>query len=136
MKAREDARKRKMSKQKHSLNSYYLKQDKKNTIDSEMKGQYDAERLADLAQPVNKEVFKAMHLAKEEIAEKEGKNVKFDKQYKIAKGLKSKGKIEFGDYVDRDVAPIRGDTGEFSTSVKTSKGLKSFDTAKSKKDLF
>lgn len=28
-----------------------------------------------------------------------------------------------GEYVDRDVAPIEGETGQFSTTIKTSKGL-------------
>ena len=35
--------------------------------------------------------------------------------------------------MDRDVPPIRGDTGEFSTSIKTSKGLRNFETKTSNK---
>lgn len=44
--------------------------------------------------------------------------------------------MDLMDYVDRDVAPIRGDTGEFSTSTKTSKGLKAFNTKTDSKALF
>jgi len=48
--------------------------------------------------------------------------------------LAKKNRIEFEDYIDRDVPHIRGDTGEFSRTVKTSKGLKNFDTTTDNKE--
>ena len=36
--------------------------------------------------------------------------------------------MDFEDYVDRDVPPISGVTGEFSKTTKTSKGLAGFET--------
>jgi hypothetical protein len=57
----------------------------------------------------------------------------FDKQLAIASKLEKKNKIDFADYIDRDVPPIRGDTGEFSKKYKTSKGLAEFETRSSNK---
>lgn len=99
--------------------------------------QYNKGRLEELAKPVNKEVHKLMHDLKQQTADQDGKKVTFDKEVKIATRLQQKRAIDFEEYVDRDVAPIRGDTGEFSTSTKTSRGLKGFDTkADNRQGLF
>ena len=51
----------------------------------------------------------------------------FEKEEKLARKLQEKKTIEFGDYIDRDIPHIKGD-GEFSQTVKTSKGLREFKT--------
>ena len=57
----------------------------------------------------------------------------FDKELNIAKKLEKKNKIDFQDYIDRDIAPIRADTGEFAKGYKTSKGLAEFETRNTNK---
>jgi hypothetical protein len=57
----------------------------------------------------------------------------FDKQVQIAEKLEKKNRLDFADYIDRDVPPIRGDTGEFSKTIKTSKGLAAFETRSTNK---
>ena len=57
----------------------------------------------------------------------------FEKEEKLARKLQTKKTIEFGDYIDRDVPHIKAD-GEFSSTVKTSKGLKEFQTRTDNKD--
>ena len=91
-------------------------------------------RMEELAKPVNKERHKLVHDLQEQVDERAGKKVQFGKEAKIAERLKHKKTIAFEDYVDRDVAPIRADTGEFSTSIKTSVGLKQLDTKVDKKN--
>ena len=90
--------------------------------------QYNKGRLEELARPVDKEVHKLMHDLKERMPDPDGKKAATDKQVKIAEKLQQKRGIDFKEYIDRDVAPISGVTGEFSTSTKTSKGLRAFDT--------
>ena len=46
-----------------------------------------------------------------------------DKADRIIQKLNKDGKVDFEDYVDRDVPLISGVTGEFSKTIKTSKGL-------------
>lgn len=58
------------------------------------------------------------------------------KEAKIEGKLKKSKKIDFGDYIDRDVPHIAGD-GQFARNVKTAKGLKDFATGKpSRSGLF
>lgn len=75
-----------------------------------------------------------MHDLKERVDEETGKKVKFEKEKKLAAGLQRKNAMPFQDYVDRDVSHIKGDTGEFSRTAATSRGLKPLDTKTDNKD--
>lgn len=97
---------------------------------------YNQGRLDDLAKPVDKGVHKMMYDLKCQADEAMGKNVGIDKEAKIVEKIQQKKKIDLVDYVDRDIPPIRGDTGEFDVTTKTSKGLKSFNTKTDNKGLF
>ena len=91
---------------------------------------FDKDRCEALAAPVDKGMQKALVEAK---AKKDTGLGVFDKQLQIAEKLDKKKRLDFADYVDRDVPHIRADTGEFSTSVKTSKGLAAFETRSTNK---
>ena len=119
--------------ERHTMKSYYGKKDN----ESDGPTMFNKERLAQLAKPHKKEKYKMIHDLHEQAMARDGKKDDRDKQKMIAQKLQKTNKIEFEDYIDRDIPPIRGDTGEFSTSIKTSKGLKNFDTrSDNKKGLF
>lgn len=73
-------------------------------------------------------MYKKIREIQEKLDEERGINTAMDKQLVIADKLYKKNKIEFEDYIDRDVPPIRADTGEFYRNYKTSRGLKSLET--------
>ena len=58
-----------------------------------------------------------------------GRNRHLDKQSKIAKKVKFQNKIDFDEYVDRDVAAIDASNGQFRnhSEYKTSSGLPDFN---------
>lgn len=88
----------------------------------------NADRLERLAQPRDPDKHKASYDMK---AQRDRND--FEKEEKLARKLQTKKTIEFGDYIDRDVPHIKAD-GEFSSTVKTSKGLKEFQTRTDNKD--
>jgi hypothetical protein len=61
-----------------------------------------------LAEPRDPDKFKNLNAA----SGGGGENI-YAKEESLARKLQDKKKIEFGDYIDRDIPPIQGD-GEFS----------------------
>ena len=101
------------------------------------KPQVDDARMRDLAQPRSHAKYQAMAEMK---AQEERANQDPDKpgakEAKIEGKLRKSRKIDFGDYIDRDVPHIAGD-GQFARNVKTGKGLADFATGKpSRSGLF
>lgn len=133
-----------LANEKHTVKSYYdldtpaavkrgltgIRNPDAKTLEDLGATAFDKDRCDALAAPVDKGVQKALLEAK---AKKDAGLTVFDKQLQIAEKLEKKNRLDFADYVDRDVPHIRADTGEFSTSVKTSKGLAAFETRSTNK---
>lgn len=97
--------------------------------------QVDVARMNALAAPRNPEKYREKQAAAErERALAEGSAQ--GKEQKLAAKVQKSGKVDFADYIDRDVAHIRPD-GQFDTGKKATEGLRAFQTRLThKKGLF
>ena len=87
---------------------------------------FSKDRLESLSKPVNKDLHRIMKEYQDKMEPERLAGA--DKAQRIMNKLEKTNRVDFEDYVDRDVPPIRGDTGEFSKTIKTSKGLAGFET--------